>query len=120
MSMLDGFFGYNQVLVAEEDRPKMTFITPWETYVYPRIPFGLKNVGATFQRSIDHTFQGLIGIFMADYQDDLTVHSKARKEHIHHLRKVFERCGLYGVSLNLKKCLFVVVEAKLLGPIFCK
>jgi hypothetical protein len=120
MSMLDGFSGYNQVLVAEEDRAKTTFITPWETYAYAQMPFGLKNVGATFQRDMDHAFEGLIGKFMVDYQDDLTVHSKTRNEHIHHLRKVFERCRLYGVSLNPKKCLFVVTEGKLLGHIVCK
>jgi hypothetical protein len=74
MSMLDGFSGYNQVLVVEEDREKTTFITPWETYAYARMPFGLKNAGATFQRAMDHAFEGLIGKFMVDYQDDLTVH----------------------------------------------
>jgi hypothetical protein len=74
MSMLDGIFGYNQVLVAKEDRAKTTFITPWETYAYARIPFGLKNVASTFQRAMYHAFRGLIGKFMADYQDDLTVH----------------------------------------------
>jgi hypothetical protein len=120
MSMLDGFLGYNQVLVAEEDREKITFITPWETYAYARIPFGLKNVGATFQRAMDHAFNGLIGNFMEDYQDDLMVHSKKREDHIHHLRKVFERCRLYGVSLNPKKCLFIVTQGKLLGHIVCK
>jgi hypothetical protein len=48
MSILDVFFGYNQVLVAEEDRAKTTFITPWETYAYTRILFGLKNARAIF------------------------------------------------------------------------
>jgi hypothetical protein len=48
MSMLDGFSGYNQVLVAEEDREKTTFITPWETYAYAQMPSSFKNVGATF------------------------------------------------------------------------
>jgi len=48
MSVLDGFYGYNQVLVAEEDRAKITFITTRETYEYAHIPFGLKNAGATF------------------------------------------------------------------------
>jgi hypothetical protein len=107
MSMLDGFSGYNQVLVVKEYREKTTFITPWETYAYDRMPFGLKNVRATFQRAMDHAFSGLIGKFMEDYQDDSTVQSKKREDHIHHLRKVFEICRLYGVSLNPKKCLFV-------------
>ena len=74
MSMLDGFFGYNQVLVAEEDRENTTFITPWETYAYARIPFGLKNVGATFQRGMNHAFSGVRGNFMEDYQYDLKLH----------------------------------------------
>jgi hypothetical protein len=120
ISMLDGFSGYNQVLVAKEDMPKMTFITPWEAYSYAQIPFSLKNVGATFQRDMDHTFKGLIGRFMEYYQDDLMIHSKERKKHIHHLRKVFEICRLYGVSLSLKKCLFVVAEGNFLGNIFLK
>jgi hypothetical protein len=82
MSMLDGFSGYNQVLVAEEDRPKTTFVTPWGTYAYVRMPFRLKNAGATFQRAMDHAFKDFIGKFMVDYQDDLTVYSKSREIHI--------------------------------------
>jgi hypothetical protein len=117
MSMLDGFSGYNEVLVAKEDREKTTFITPWETYTYARIPFSLKNDGATFQRAMDHAFNGLIGKFMVDYQDDLTVHSNKRDDHIHHLRKVFERFRLYDVSLNPNKCSFAVTQGKLLGHI---
>jgi hypothetical protein len=74
MSMLDGFYRYNQVLVAEEDRVNTTFITPWETYAHDRIPFGLKNFGATFQRAMDHAFNGLIGNLMEDYQYDLAIH----------------------------------------------
>jgi hypothetical protein len=118
--MLDGFFGYNLVLFVEEDRANIAFITPWETYAYARIPFVLKNVGATFLRAMDHAFNVLIGKFMVDYRDDLTIHSKKRGDHIHHLRKVFDRRRLYGVSLNPNKCLFVVTQGKLLGHIVCK
>jgi hypothetical protein len=60
MSMLDGFSGYNQVLVVEEDQPKTIFITPWGTYVYVLMPFGLKNAGETIQREMDHAFKDLI------------------------------------------------------------
>jgi hypothetical protein len=120
MSMLDDFSRYNQVLVAEEDREKTTFIRLWETYAYARMPFGLKNDRATFQRAMDHAFCGLIGKFMEDYQDDFTMHSKTRGDHIHHLRNVFDKCRLYGVSLNPKKCLFIVTQGKLSGHIVCK
>jgi hypothetical protein len=120
MSMLDGFYGYNQVLVAEEDIENTAFITPWETYAYARMPFSLKNSGATFQRAMDHASSGFIVKFMEDYQDDLIVHSNTRGDHIHHLRNFFDQCSLYDVSLNKKKCLFVVAQGKLLGHIVCK
>jgi hypothetical protein len=69
---------------------------------------------------MDHDFEGLIGKFMVDYQYYLTIHSKTRSSHIHHLRKVFGRCRLYGVSLNPQKTLFVATERKLLCHIVCK
>eukprot|EP00253_Pinus_taeda_P032992 PITA_32992 len=79
MSLLDGFSGYNQVWVKKEDRHKTTFTTPWGTYEYIRMSFGLTNVGATFQRAMDYAFKGLIRKFIEIYQDDLTVFSKDAK-----------------------------------------
>ena len=85
-SLLDGFSGYNQVLVAEEDRLKMTFRTRWGTLAYRRMPFGLINVGATFQRAMDIAFCGLIGRIVVVYLDDITIFSKKREEHAFHLK----------------------------------
>ena len=48
LSLLDGFSGYNQVLVSKEDHLKTTFRTKWGTYAYDKMSFGLINVGATF------------------------------------------------------------------------
>ena len=56
MSMMDRFLGYNQVLVSEKELNKTTFTIPWGTYVYVKMPFGLTNTGATFQRAMDVTF----------------------------------------------------------------
>lgn len=92
ISFLDGFSGYNQVVVKEEDRLKTAFTTPWGTYMFLRMPFGLLNVGSTFQRAVDFTFRDLIGKIMKVYQDDLSVASKERRDHCKHLRKVFEKC----------------------------
>jgi hypothetical protein len=80
----------------------------------------LKNIGTTFQREMDHAFKDLIGKFMADYQDDFTIHSRVSEKHTDLLKKVFERCRLYGIYLNPKKCLFAVSEGKLLGHIVSK
>ena len=60
-SLLDGFSGYNQVLVSQADQLKTTFRTPWGTYAYRKMPFGLINAGATFQRVMDIAFRGPIG-----------------------------------------------------------
>jgi hypothetical protein len=60
MSLLDGFFGYNKIKVKRIDRYKTTFITRWGTFAYERMPFGLYNVGATFQRVMQIDFDDLI------------------------------------------------------------
>ena len=97
------FLGYNQVLVSKVDQLKTTFRTPWGTYTYRKMPFGLINARETFQRAMDIAFRGLIGKFVVIFLDDVTVFSKDRADHLSHLRKVFERCKKYGISLNPKK-----------------
>ena len=67
------------MLVAEEDILKNTFKKRWGTFAYRRMPFGLINAGATFQRAMDIDFQGLIGRSMVVYLDDVTVYSKKRE-----------------------------------------
>ena len=56
ISLLDGFSGYNQVMVHPDDQHNTTFTTPWGTFMYVKIPFGLMNAGATFQRAMDIAF----------------------------------------------------------------
>jgi hypothetical protein len=58
ISMLDGYSRYNQIPVMEEDKKKTTFTTPWGTFMYEKMPFGLMNAGATFQRDMDIAFIG--------------------------------------------------------------
>jgi hypothetical protein len=106
MSMLDGFLGYNQVLVKENDQIKTTFTTPWVTYKYLRIPFGITNARATFQGAMDYAFRDLIKKLIDMYHDDLIVISKKGDQHIQHLRTIFQRCKEYGISLNPKKSIF--------------
>jgi hypothetical protein len=54
--MINGFSRYNQIVVNELDKEKTTFNTPWGTFMYDKMPFGLMNAGATFQRAMDNTF----------------------------------------------------------------
>jgi hypothetical protein len=115
--MIDGFSSYNQISVMPEDREKTTFTTPWGTFMYAKIPFGLMNTGATFQRAMDISFIREKDRFVVIYLDDITVFSRSDKEHCCHLKKVFSKCRRFGLSLNPKKYLFSMEEGKLLGHI---
>ena len=85
--------------------------------MYVKIPFGLMNAGATFQRDMDIAFSEEISYFIVIYLDDITVYSKTDEEHVAHLRKVLEKCRKYGLSLNPKKTMFGFQEGKILGHI---
>jgi len=86
LSLLDGFSGYNQVLVSNGDQLKTTFNTKWGSYTYYRMPFGLINAGATFQRAMDLAFRGLINRSVAASMDDITIYSYHKRDHIYHLK----------------------------------
>lgn len=81
MSLLDGCSSYNQILVHERDQDKTAFTTPWGTFQYAKMPFGLKNVGATFKRVMDIDFSNEKDVFLVIYLDDLMVFSGSDDEH---------------------------------------
>ena len=56
--MVDGFSGYNQISMHFDDKEKIAFTTPWGTFMYDKMPFGLMNAGATFQRAMDQPLLG--------------------------------------------------------------
>ena len=99
---------------------KTTFRTMWGTFYFRRIPFGLINFRATFQKAMDITFWGLIDHCAVVYLDDVTIFSKKREGHVFHLKHIFDRCRKYNISLNLKKSIFVVLEGKQSGHIIAK
>ena len=117
ISMLNGFSGYNQVRVDPEYVLKTTFTALWGTFAYVRMPFGLMNAGATFQRAMDYAFADIKDQFIVIYLDDMTVFSKRAVDHLEHLEQVFVRCRKFGISLNPNKSFFGMVEGKLLGHI---
>ena len=87
---MDGFSEYNQIDILPSYQHKTTFIFPWGTFAYRKLPFGLKNVGATFQRSMSYDFHD-IKHFVEPYLDDLPAHSKQRDIHVNHLSTIFLR-----------------------------
>ena len=70
-SFMDGFSGYNQIKMVPEDMEKTTFITPWGTFCYKVMPFGLKNAGATYQRAMVTLFHDMIHQEIEVYVDDM-------------------------------------------------
>ena len=71
--MLDGFLGYNQIVVHLDDQEKMDFTTPWGTFMYSKMSFGLMNTGATFQRAMDIPFTNEKDKILVIYLDDITI-----------------------------------------------
>lgn len=78
--------------------------------MYVKMPFGLMNVGATFQRAMDIYFSKDIVYFIVIYLYEIIVYSKTDEEHLVRLRKVFEKCRKHGLSLNPKKKMFGLQE----------
>ena len=85
--------------------------------MYAKMPFGLMNVGATFQRAMDIAFVGEKDKFVLIYLDDITVYSSSHHDHLQHLKKVFLKWRRFGMSVNPKKSQFASEEGKLLRHI---
>ena len=104
--MLDSFSRYNQIAVHLDDQEKIAFTTPWGTFMYAKMPFGLMNVGATFQSMMDIAFAEEKEKILEVYLDDITVFSKTDEDHAAHLLRVFRKCRKFGISLKPKKVSF--------------
>ena len=76
LSFMDGFSGYNQIKMGPKDMEKTFFVTPWGTYCYKVIPFGLKNAGATYQGVATTLLHDLIHKEIEVYVDDMIVKYK--------------------------------------------
>lgn len=120
MSLLDGFSGYHQVMGHSHNQQKTTFTTAWGTFMYVKMPFGLMNVGVTFQMEMDLAFAHEIDRFIIIYLDDIIVFLKSEEEPLQYRRRFFEKCRKYGISLNPKKTLFCLEEGNLLSHIISK
>jgi len=117
LSMLDGYSGYNQIFIAEDDVSKTPFRCPSALgcYEWLVMPFGLKNAGATYQRVMNSMFHDFIEKFMQVYIDDIVVKSSSEDDHLNHLRQSFERMRQYGLKMNPLKCAFGVFVGDFFG-----
>lgn len=116
-STLDLASGFHQVEVAPEDIQKTAFSVENGHYEFTRMPFGLKNAPATFQRVMDNVLREFIGRICFVYMDDIIVFSTSLQEHIDNLRKILSTLERFDLKLQLDKCEFLCKEVAFLGHV---
>ncbi|XP_052109199.1 uncharacterized protein LOC107460736 [Arachis duranensis] len=115
LSFMDAYSGYNQIPMHRPDEDKTAFITPGGTFCYKVMPFGLKNVGATYQRLMNRIFHDLIGKTVEVYVDDILAKTTRPDDLLNDLATVFASLRQHGMRLNPLKCAFAVEARKFLG-----
>jgi hypothetical protein len=110
ISFLDGNASYNKIFMAEEDVSKMAFHCPTfiSLFEWVVMTFGLKNAGATYQRTMNLIFHDLLRIIQEVYIDDVIVKSNTMDGHLADLRLALERMHRYGLKMNSLKYAFGV------------
>ncbi|CAL8988217.1 unnamed protein product, partial [Prunus brigantina] len=114
---LDGYSGYNQIVIAPEDQEKTTFTCSFGTFAYRRMPFGLCNAPATFQRCMLAIFSDMIERFIEVFMDDFSVFGSSFDNCLNHLSLVLQRCQETNLILNWEKCQFMVKRGVVLGHV---
>ena len=99
LSFLDAYSGYHQIKMAVKDQEKTTFITPFGSFYYVSMPFGIKSPQGTYQRCVQNCLHSQIGRNVHAYVDDIVVNSREKET----------------LMLNPAKCVFGVPAGKLLG-----
>jgi hypothetical protein len=114
LSLLDMFSGYHQIRVRKEDEEKTSFITPFGTFCFMRMPEGLKNAGCTFSRMIAIVLHPQLRRNILAYVDDIVVKSVQRRDHISDLVETFTNLRAVNLRLNPENCVFVIHKGKVL------
>nr|GFB09970.1 reverse transcriptase domain-containing protein [Tanacetum cinerariifolium] len=112
---LDAYKCYHQIQMAVADEEKTTFHTGQGVYCYTKMPFGLKNAGATYQRLMDKEFKNQMGRNIEVYVDDLVVKSHTETEMVRDIAETFQTLRKINMKLNPKKCFFELAEGVFLG-----
>ena len=127
LSFLDAYSGYHQIAMKESDQLATSFVTPFGSYCYVSMSFGLKNAGATYQRCMQACFSDQINppidpgrpdlprATVAVYVDDIVVKTPRADDLVATLSTTFANLKRFNIKLNPEKCTFGVPKGKLLG-----
>ncbi|MCO5572368.1 hypothetical protein L7F22_026121 [Adiantum nelumboides] len=116
-TICDGYSGYYQICIVEEDKHKTTLITPWGCFAFRVMPFGLTNAPSTFTRFTSLIFQPFFGKSIRVFLDDFCTYSD-RALHCQRVEEGLQRLYQYGGKLNPDKCHVDEKEVVLLGHVF--
>ncbi|KAH9769622.1 hypothetical protein KPL71_012085 [Citrus sinensis] len=114
---LDGYSGYNQIVIAPEDQEKTTFTCPFGTFAYRRMLFGLCNAPATFQRCMMSIFSDYMENIIEVFMDDFTVYGDSFDKCLDNLTLILKQCIDTNLVLNWEKCHFMVNQSIVLGHV---
>ena len=114
-SKLDLHKGYYQVPMNKDDIQVTDIVTLFGMFEFLRLPFGLRNAGNTFQRTMDQILGDPPLGFV--YIDDIQIYSPDIDTHVQHLHQVFKQLCLYGLTISLPKCVFPVSELEFTQPL---
>lgn len=114
---LDLASGFHQIQMSPIDAPKTAFSVPQGHFQFNRMPFGLKNAPATFQRTMNTVLSGLQGIHCFVYLDDIVIYSYDLPSHIEKLNLVFNKLRNFRLKLQPDKCEFLRKEVAYLGHV---
>ncbi|PIK50560.1 hypothetical protein BSL78_12567 [Apostichopus japonicus] len=117
-STLDQGRAYHQGYIDPKSQPLTAFVTPWGLHEWKRIPFGLKNAPAEFQRYMEGCLDGLNNDICFVYLDDVLVHGSTFKEHLENLKKVLARLQQHGIKLKASKCKLFQNRSAIASPLF--
>ena len=116
-STLDANSGYWQVEIHPEDKDKSAFSSHFGLFRFTRMPFGLRNAPATFQRVMDVILSSVRWQFALVYLDDVIIFSRSVEEHFAHVRTVLSLLQKAGVTLRIDKCCFFSATVDYLGHV---
>nr|GEX58873.1 reverse transcriptase domain-containing protein [Tanacetum cinerariifolium] len=112
---LDTYKGYHQIRMAREDKENTSFHIEHGTFCYEKMPCGLKNAGATYQRLTDNMFGSQLGRNIKIYVDDMVIKNKNKGNLITDIIETFDTLKKANIKLKPKKCTLGVESGQFLG-----
>jgi hypothetical protein len=116
-SVINCYSGFWQIKIAEKDKMKTAFSTPSGHYHFHRLPYGLSNSPASFQRLMDMVLRNLTGAECWVFLDDLIIFADTIEEHAQRLEHVLQRFEKANLKLQPAKCTFAQPQVQYLGYI---